>query len=65
MPSRDKCLAVAASFHAYHAVKLGPQLHPLRCDANIRTFSNAFRVACFESGLATRALPAFPDESAG
>ena len=28
-------------------------------------FSNAFRVACFESGLATRALPAFPDESAG
>ena len=28
-------------------------------------FSNAFRVACFESGFATRALPAFPDESAG
>ena len=42
MPSRDKCLAVAASFRAYHVVKLDPQLHPLRCDANIRIFVQRF-----------------------
>ena len=56
-PTRNKCLTVAATFHAYHAVKRGPQLNPHQPDANLRTFVDAFHVACSESGLAIRAIP--------
>ena len=57
LPSRDRLLAVAATFHAYHAVKRNPQLEPHQHDANLRTFADAFRVACSESGLVARASP--------
>ena len=56
IPSNEVFLALAATFHAYHAIKHGSGLNPQSIDfvSNQRTFAHAFVAACESSALPCR-----------